>query len=283
MSRKVIVLSLPLIAALAIGLLFPLLRALVLSFVRYDPVQNSFTRSITADAYASFFLPHRGGVVLHNLTLALASTLFVAIICVPTLIGVKLYWGQTSALPIAEVLLALPLLFSQALRLHGLKLLLIPDGLVGSLYSKVMPEQSLLYNDVGVVVALAFSYAPLFALPLIQGLRSIGESTVSAARDLGLGFWRTFWVVLRLVIPALMAGSILMTVVAWFSPLEYEILGSQPSLLSMLEELAGVEKYPEAFAFALVPFFATILGLWVVVLWCKPERLIGFGDWESDE
>jgi ABC-type spermidine/putrescine transport system permease subunit I len=75
-------------------------------------------------------------------------------------------------------------------------------------------------------------------------------------------------VLLPHIIKPTIAGILLMTIAAWFSSLEYTILGSQQSILAMMQNLVGVQKYPEVIAFAIIPAVVTAGCLAVVVnLW----------------
>ena len=269
----------PLLLLLGFGLLLPIARVIPLSFMHWNETRNAFEPPPTLDSYLDFLHPHRGGIVLRCLLMSLAVATVVSIIAVPVAIGLRMSPKYRFWIGLFEGLLALPFLFSPALRLHSLKVLLGQQGPVVAILRPLTPDGTanewLLYSSFSVVVALAFSYAALLILPLFQLLKSIDDTLLWTARDLGMTSLGTSRLLFRFALPGFGAGLCLLVAVSWFSSLEYEILGKQPSVLNMLDGLVGVEKYPQAFAFALFGTLLTTGALLYVVLFCKPERLIG--------
>jgi len=100
------------------------------------------------------------------------------------------------------------------------------------------------------------------------------SSLLQAAEDMWLSRTRSaIEVVLKLSGSGILAGLILMTVVSWFSTLEYEILGHGRSILVLLASLVRAGDYPQLFAAAVLPFMVTGLAFVFVVRFLRPELL----------
>jgi len=256
----------------------PVIGTVLLSFSEWDVQRRSFNGFPTFTAYWQLFAWHKIGLELRCLALASAASIGVALLGIPVVLFLKVNRLERHLLAF-ELLLLAPFLASPAIRLHGIRNLLAPDGLASRVVVLLGGDASflsdnLLFSWQGVVIGLASSYSALLLLPAIQSARMLDSSLLQAAEDMGLSRTRSaIEVVLKLSGSGILAGLILMTVVSWFSTLEYEILGHGRSILVLLASLVRAGDYPQLFAAAVLPFMVTGLAFVFVVRFLRPELL----------
>ena len=88
---------------------------------------------------------------------------------------------------LVTVLIALPLLISENIRLFGWVLFLLKNGILdGSLQALFgISLPSILYTVPAIVLGLVYVYLPFMLFPLVIGLSMVPESLKEAASDLG--------------------------------------------------------------------------------------------------
>lgn len=276
----------PLALLLIFGLLLPIGQAFYWSLLHWNTTTDQLSGQLSFAAYGSFLDSDRGGRILRCLFLALCATVLTAFIWIPLCCSLRVI-RSTWLLGALEISLLAPMFFSQALRLHSLKLLLTREGVIARALSVLGVSdgaiKDLLFSDQSIVIGLVFSYSGLFVLPLIQSLRAVPLSILFSIEDVGVGPVRAFWMIARQSRPGLFVGVALMSVVSWFSSLEYDVLGrSRSSVTALLDGLVSVKMYPEAYALSLGTLATTVLVLAALVLWGKPETLIAPHDREGE-
>jgi spermidine/putrescine transport system permease protein len=129
-------------------------------------------------------------------------------IAYPVAFFVARYAGRRKALFL--VLLIAPFWVSYMMRMLAWIDLLQQGGLFNSALSAAgLPGNTdwLGGKSVTVIMGLVYGYIPYLVLVLYAFLDRIDTSLIEAARDLGLGKWRTFWhVTIPLSKPAIIAG-----------------------------------------------------------------------------
>ena len=273
--------SLSMVAPLALVLLFgfalPGLVAVRYSFLRWSLDQNDFSGPLSFDAYRSFSDYHRGGEALRTFLLALAATLLTLVFGMPIVCALRLHFTNRF-LTFLELVFIVPFFLSSPLRIHSLKMLLSGGGFLARTFQGLgLPAYGsrILFSDWAVVLGLCLSYSAYMLLPLIQGLKHLPPTIVPAIIDTGQSPWAGIRMLIHLNRSGLAAGAMLMTFSGWSSSLEYTILGKGRSLMELIEGLVAVNKYPEVYAFGVVPFFVGAISLLLFMSIGRPERLLG--------
>jgi putative spermidine/putrescine transport system permease protein len=123
------------------------------------------------------------------------------------------------------------------------------------------------YGLTGLVITLAYLWLPYMILPVYAGLQKLPDSLLEASADLGAPASTTFRrVVLPLVFPALVAGSIFTFSLTMGDYIAVKIVGGPTQMLgNVVADNYGVaNNLPFAAAYAVVPVLVMIGYLGVV-------------------
>ena len=231
----------------------------------------------TIQVYKSFFTRDRGGVIGWCLILSIISVIVLTVVFLPP-IATAAAIGAKRLLIAIEFALILPFFFSPAVRLVSLKGLLLPHGWIDRFFSFLGlghgSSASILFTDVAVCLGLAMSFGGFFLLPVVQHLRRAPKSFRHATMDLGMGTWGAVLFILRYSASPAALGTALFICVSWFSSLEYQILGKRRSILNLMDDLSGVKKMTECYAYGTLTWCLTLVFLIIVLLALRPERLL---------
>src|SRR6184192_75238 len=108
-------------------------------------------------------------------------------------------------------LVIIPLWVSYLVRAYAWKTILGSDGVLNTLLQYVHltshPLNFLLYSPFAVVLTLTHIYTPFAFLPIFAALEHIPRNLVEASHDLGASPRQTFWRVLPLSLPGVIAGA----------------------------------------------------------------------------
>ena len=132
------------------------------------------------------------------------------------------------------VLVALPLLISENIRLFGWVLILLKNGILDGALQFLLgvSVSGLLYTVPAIVLGLVYVYLPFMLFPLVIGISMVPDSLKEAAADLGASRWEVFREVeLPLSMPGIMIGGILSFILALGSLVESKILGGQAVIM----------------------------------------------------
>jgi putative spermidine/putrescine transport system permease protein len=123
------------------------------------------------------------------------------------------------------------------------------------------------YGLTGLVITLAYLWLPYMILPVYAGLQKLPDSLLEASADLGAPALTTFRrVVLPLVFPALVAGSIFTFSLTMGDYIAVKIVGGPTQMLgNVVADNYGVaNNLPFAAAYAVVPVIVMIGYLGIV-------------------
>jgi spermidine/putrescine transport system permease protein len=218
--------ALPASLFLLIGFVGPLLMVVGYSFMPprtfsllQVPTLENFAAVIAGSYYVSF---------LWSLLLASLTVLVLLLVCYPIAYGMIKLFPRWAA--IITVLVALPLLISENIRLFGWVLILLKNGILdGSLQALFgLSVSGLLYTVPATILGLIYVYLPFMLFPLVIGIAMVPESLREAAADLGASRLQIFREVeLPLSMPGILIGCLLTFVLALGSLAESKILGGQ--------------------------------------------------------
>ncbi len=218
--------ALPVGLFLLVGFAGPLLMVLVFSFMppktfslAQMPTLANFVSVVTDSYYVSFFW---------SVSLAATTVVLLLAICYPIAYGMAKLFGRWANL--VTILVAVPLLVSENIRLFGWVLFLLKNGILdGSLqvlFGASAPQ--ILYSVPAIVLGLVYVYLPFMLFPLVIGLSLVPDVLKEAAADMGANRWQVFREVeLPLAMPGVLIGSMLTFILALGSLAESKILGGQ--------------------------------------------------------
>lgn len=117
------------------------------------------------------------------------------------------------------MLIIIPLWVSYLVRIIAWRTILGNRGLINSLLMAIgvtkEPLKFFLYNEVAIVITLAYIAVPFVFIPLYTVLEKIPKNLIDAANDLGANEFRTFFhVILPMSSPGLLTGFMLSFLIA---------------------------------------------------------------------
>ena len=201
----------PTLSIVLLGLLFPLLILLTLSFWKQDYVD--LIQTFTLTNYADFFRKKIYYLILYRSIRISAFVMFVTVILAYPLAYFIAFHVQKNKI-MWIIMVTIPFWTSYLLRVFSWKVILGYNGVINSslisLGILTEPLQFLLYNPIAVVITLAHAWAAVAILPIYVSLEKIDRSLIEAARDLGENAVMTFLrVTLPLSLPGVIAASLL--------------------------------------------------------------------------
>jgi spermidine/putrescine transport system permease protein len=220
-----VLVALPTTLFLLVGFAGPLVIVVVYSFMPprtfsmfQAPTLANFVSVVTDSYYISFFW---------SFALATVTVGLLLLVCYPIAYGMAKLFGKWANL--VTVLIALPLLISENIRLFGWVLILLKNGILDGSLQVVfgLSIPSLLYTVPAIVLGL-YVYLPFMLFPLVIGLSMVPHSLKEAASDLGASRLQIFREVeLPLAMPGILIGSMLTFILSLGSLAESKILGGQ--------------------------------------------------------
>jgi putative spermidine/putrescine transport system permease protein len=164
-------------------------------------------------------------------------------------------------------LVLLPLWTSYLVRVYAWRVILGTGGPLDWFFRLIgMPNVSLGYSDLSMVIVFTYLWLPYMILPIFAGLERIPSSLLEASADLGARSGMTFRrVVLPLAVPAVAAGSIFtfsLTLGDYITP---ELVSNSQFIGNVVYQSQGVAgNVPLAAAFATVPVL--VMGVFLLVM-----------------
>ena len=201
----------PTLVIVLLGLLFPLLILLTLSFWKQEYVD--LIRTFTFTNYADFFRKKIYYLILYrSIRISALVTIVTVVLAYPLAYFIAFHVQKNKIMWI--ILVTIPFWTSYLLRVFSWKVILGYNGVINSgLISLGIisdPLEFLLYNPFAVVITLAHAWAAVAILPIYVSLEKIDRSLIEAARDLGENSIMTFIrVTLPLSLPGVIAASML--------------------------------------------------------------------------
>lgn len=222
--------AIPAAIFLLIGFAGPLLMVMGYSFMpprtfslAQTPTLANFVSVVTDSYYISF---------LWSVSLAVIAVALLLLICYPVAYGMSKMFGPWANL--VTIIIAVPLLVSENIRLFGWVLFLLKNGIAdGSLqYLFGIQLPSLLYTVPAIILGLVYVYLPFMLFPLVIGLSMVPDVLKESASDLGASRFQIFREVeLPLAMPGVMIGCMLTFILSLGSLAESKILGGQTVIM----------------------------------------------------
>jgi putative spermidine/putrescine transport system permease protein len=224
--------------------LVPLGLLLATAFFDTDSFTGRITYAFTTDNVRDVLTtPAYLRTAGRTVGVAAAVTALCALLALP----LATYTALVSRRPGLLVAMVLtPLWASYLVKVYAWRVLLAPEGPFGA----ASPG----YGWTAVVVTLTYLWLPYMVLPLHAGLASMRGSYLEAAADLGARPWTAFrTVVLPLLAPAVVAGSVFTFSLSLGDYITVQLVGGTGSMLGNLVYQNFSTDLPFAAAVALLP------------------------------
>ena len=218
--------ALPVLVFLVLGFAGPLV--LVFGYSVMPPKTFSLTQAPTLANFLTIVSDSYYISFLWALWLASLTVLILLVVAYPMAYGMARLFGRWST--VLTLLIVIPLLVSENIRLFGWVLVLLKNGILdGSLKALLGLEiPGILYSVPAIVLGLVYVYLPFMLFPLVLGISMIPENLKEAAQDMGANRWQIFREVeIPLAMPGIAIGSLLVFVLSLGSLAESKILGGQ--------------------------------------------------------
>lgn len=222
--------AIPAAIFLFIGFIGPLLMVMGYSFMpprtfslMQAPTFANFVSIVTDSYYLSF---------VWSVFLAVVAVMLLLIICYPVAYGMAKIFGPWAN--IVTMVIVVPLLVSENIRLFGWVLVLLKNGIADGSMQMMFGIQlpSMLYTVPAIVLGLVYVYLPFMLFPLVIGLSMVSDTLKEAASDLGASRLQIFREVeIPLAMPGIMIGCMLTFILSLGSLAESKILGGQTVIM----------------------------------------------------
>jgi putative spermidine/putrescine transport system permease protein len=207
--RGVFTLSPPLLWFLVIYLA-SLVAMLVTAFFSVNSLTGNVVYQWTWSNFSQIFTQSvYGSIILRTLLMAVAVTITDAVIALPFAFFLAKVanrrWRQ-----FLLMLLLMPLWASYIAKVYAWINILSDKGVLPDLESHLgLPISHLAYTNTAMWIVFSYLWLPFMIVPIYGAFERVPDSLLEASADLGAGTWTTFrWVLLPLVLPGIVAGSI---------------------------------------------------------------------------
>ena len=246
----------PPLAFLLIVFVLPLVRVVWGSMFAPDFTMAFYERMWRTPVY--------GRVFWITLKISLLTTLFAALLGYPAAYFLATVKPRTRQLLLLCVIV--PFFLSVLVRNYVWMVLLQRTGLLNRLltdWGVIRAPLDLMYNELGVVLAMVNMLLPYMIFPVLSALLAIPAELRHASASLGAHPARTFWrVTLPLSVPGVAAGALLVFIVSLGFFITPALLGGPKQMMvsNLIEfSVRQVLNWPFAFALANTLLIGTLL------------------------
>ncbi|WP_230206492.1 ABC transporter permease [Microbacterium gorillae] len=253
-TRLALLLSAPLFW-LVVVYIVALVLLLITAFWQVD----SFTGQIRTEWTLDNIVTVITGSLYQTVTLrTLGIALLVTVIDVAIAVPIAFYMAKVASPRTQRLLLIavlMPLWASYLVKAYAWRSVLSKDGVLEWLISP-LGMHTPGYGVAATVITLSYLWLPYVILPIHAGFERVPDSLLEASADLGGKTWRTMRsVVLPLVFPAIVAGSIFSFSLSLGDYITVNIVGGASQMLGNLvyTNVGAANNLPLASAIALIP------------------------------
>jgi putative spermidine/putrescine transport system permease protein len=270
-----LILIAPAAVLLAVFLLVPYLNIIVMSF-RVPGQGTPYGEGFTLASYVRFF---SDSFYMRQVV----NTLWIGFLCtaICLAIGFPVAWQLARGGPrfraIGYALVLSPLLVGIVIRSYGWTILLGNNGLINRTLTNIGLIESplpLMYNALGIVIALVHVFLPFMILPLMAAIQGVDPSLETAARSLGASRLTAFRrVTLPLCVPGIQAGCILVFVLSLSAYVTPSLIGGlrvKTMAVTVVDALIDTFQWPWGSALALM---LAVTGAIIVVVFARLTRM----------
>ena len=233
--------------------------ALVLLLVTAFWSVDSFTGEITTEFTLDNIVEVLTGSLYQTVTLrTLGVALLVTLIDVLLALPIAFYMAKVASPRMQRVLVIMvltPLWASYLVKAYAWRSVLSQDGILEWLVAP-FGGHTPGYGLPATIITLSYLWLPYVILPIYAGLERVPDSLLEASGDLGGKTWPTLrLVVLPLVFPAIIAGTIFSFALSLGDYITVNIVGGANQMLGNLvyTNVGAANNLPLASAIALIP------------------------------
>ncbi|MGO7265031.1 ABC transporter permease [Rhizobium leguminosarum] len=274
-SLKPFALIAPAVLLLGVFLVLPYINIVIMSLRNPGsgtPYAPGFTPSNYLRLFAdSFYLEQTANTLMIGFITTFACLL----------LGFPVAWQlaktQMCFRGLAYGLVLSPLLVGIVIRSYGWTILLGNNGMINRTlisFGLIDRPLGLMYNSLGIVIALVHVFLPFMILPLMSALQGIDPSIEAAARSLGAGRVTAFRrIILPLAMPGIQAGCILVFVLSLSAYVTPSLIGGlrvKTMAVSVVDALVDTFQWPFGSAMALM---LSLTGAMMVLLFARLTRM----------
>jgi spermidine/putrescine transport system permease protein len=247
---------------LAVLMVAPCLLVFVLAFFERGTYGGIDWQAPTLDNFVRAADPLYLSIFLDSGRIALIASCAALLIGYPAAMAIAAAPArrQTALLFLAM----LPFWTNYLIRTYAWIVLLNPAGLVnGALRGLGIVEEPLplLYNEFAVILGLVYNYTPFVILAVYSALQRLDPALAEASRDLGAGWWTTFFrVTLPLTAAGVAAGGVFVFVLSIGNFVTPDLLGGGKF------QMVGNLIYDQFLSARDWPFGATLSGMLIAVM-----------------
>jgi putative spermidine/putrescine transport system permease protein len=231
-----------------------LFSLLATSFYTVNPFTSEPVRAFTWDNYQQIF-SNSAYLKAIGRTVGIAAS--VTVIC--TMLGVPMAFFIAKVVPrrwrgLMVALVVTPLWASYLVKVYSWKAMLQPNSGVVDWLLSPFGLSGPGYGVPAVVITLSYLWLPFMILPVFAGLERLPNSMLDASADLGGKAMKTIRsVVLPLVYPSIVAGSVFTFSLSLGDYITVQIVGSKTQMLGNIIYTSYTTALPFAAAMATIP------------------------------
>ncbi len=246
-------------AAILLGffLVLPYLNIIVMSF-RVPGQGTPYAPGFTTGNYSKFFSDiFYINQMVNTLWIGFVTTFACLVLGYP--VAWQLARGTSVIRSLGYGLVLSPLLVGIVIRSYGWTILLGNNGLINRAltgWGVIDGPLPLMYNALGIVIALVHVFLPFMILPIMSAIQGIDPSLESAARSLGASKFKAFRrITLPLSMPGIQAGCILVFVLSLSAYVTPSLIGGlrvKTMAVTVVDALIDTFQWPFGSALALM-------------------------------
>ncbi|MGA1688687.1 MAG: ABC transporter permease [Pontimonas sp.] len=246
---------------------------LITAFWVINPFTSRVSPGFTLENFVSIFaVPAYLSTSLRTLGMALAVTAISVLFAVP----LGIYMAKLAS-PLMRNILAvaitLPLWAGYLVKILAMRLVFTENGFINWAFGP-LGIQSPGFNLWVAIITLTYLWFPYMALPVFTAIRQIPNSLFDASADMGAkSFTTIFRVVIPLIVPAIIAGSVFTFSLSLGDYLAARFTGGATQMIGSIIASNINLNPPVAAAFSMVPIAFVVMYLMVARRTGSLERM----------
>jgi putative spermidine/putrescine transport system permease protein len=258
----------PAAVLICVFLVVPYVNIVVMSF-RMPGQGTPYSPGFTFGNYGKFFADSFYIMqVVNTLWIGFLTTFLCLVLGYP--VAWQLARSNSAFRAVGYALVLSPLLVGIVIRSYGWTILLGNNGIINrtlSSWGLVDGPLPLMYNALGIIIALVHVFLPFMILPIMSAIQGIDPSLEAAARSLGASKLTAFRrITLPLSLPGMQAGCILVFVLSLSAYVTPSLIGGlrvKTMAVTVVDALIDTFQWPFGSAMALM---LSITGAVVVII-----------------
>jgi putative spermidine/putrescine transport system permease protein len=249
-ARLGALLALP-ITWLALAYVGSLVALFLTAVYKTDPFTTDIVRTVSGDNFSELATtPVYRAITIRTLGIAAAVTLVDVVLAVPMALYIAKF-ASKRARRLLVIAVLMPLWASYLVKGYSWRAILDPGSGVLAKTFGTSPG----FGITATIIGLAYLWLPYMILPIQAGLERLPDSLLEASADLGGRSWITIRkVILPIVLPAVIAGTIFTFSLSLGDYITVQILGGKTQMIgNAVYANFGSNNIPFAAGFAVVP------------------------------